>query len=375
MSTLQIPFVDQSRIFQAYQDEMLGATKAVFESGKLIGGPDIQFLEKELAAVTGVNHAIACSNGSDALLMVLMAMGIGPGDAVLCPAFTFTATAAAICRVGATPVFLDVLDCDLTVDYTQIVDGVFIAKKAGLKPKALISVDIFGMPCHYDEIERIVQSLGLILIADNAQSFGSEFLGKSVMSYGTAATTSFYPNKAFGCFGDGGCIFTNDASLAIELRRIREHGQGEHSAGTVRIGMTGRLDTVQAAILSVRLRNITWEFKRRRDLAAVYQNNLEKLLCVPREFPGAYSIWAIFSIRCEYRDNLIRQLLEKGIETRIYYKRPLHLEAAFSKYPLCRPQLPIVEKICSQIVSLPLHPFLTDSELDILLNEIRGFFK
>ncbi|MBP9727079.1 MAG: aminotransferase class I/II-fold pyridoxal phosphate-dependent enzyme [Gammaproteobacteria bacterium] len=259
-----VNFINQSRFFQAYQEEMLEAVQAVFSSDTMIGGPDIQLLEQELAEWTGVNHVIACSSGTDAILMVLMALGIGPGDAVLCPAFTFAATASVICRLGATPVFLDILDSDLTINYTQIATGVLIAQKMGLKPVALISVDIFGMPCHYDEITKLTGEFGLFLIADNAQSFGSNFYGKSVMQYGIAATTSFYPNKPFGCFGDGGAIFTNDPQLAKNIRSIREHGYGENSVEFTQIGLNGRLDTVQAAILRVRLRKMEAEINRRK---------------------------------------------------------------------------------------------------------------
>jgi dTDP-4-amino-4,6-dideoxygalactose transaminase len=354
-----IPFVDLDAQRRRLGAGLDAAIARVLAHGCFIMGPEVAELERQLATFCGARHAIACASGTDALALGLMAKGIGPGDAVLMPGFTFVATAEPVAWLGAMPVFLDVLPDTFNLDPAAVEEGVRTARAEGLTPRALIAVDLFGQPADYDAIEAICAQHRLWLMADAAQSFGATYRGRRVGTFGTITATSFFPAKPLGCYGDGGCVFTDDDELAEAMRSIRVHGQGQDKYDNVRIGVNARLDTLQAAILLEKLAIFPDELEARQRVAARYEV-LRGLVQVPTVMAQTTSVWAQYTVLVERvgRDALAAALKAAGIPTAVYYPRPLHRQSAYRHCPMAGGRLPVAEQLSRQVLSLPMHPYL-----------------
>jgi dTDP-4-amino-4,6-dideoxygalactose transaminase len=367
-----IPFVDldaQRRLLGARVD---AAIARVLAHGRYIMGPEVAELEAQLAALCGARHAIACASGTDALALGLMAKGIGPGDAVLMPAFTFVATAEPVAMLGAVPVFVDVQDDDFNLDPANLEQGIRAAEAEGLRPRAVIAVDLFGQPADYDTIESICARRGLWLIADAAQSFGASRGGRRVGTFGAITATSFFPSKPLGCYGDGGCVFTDDDDLAEAMRSLRVHGQGRDKYDNVRIGMNGRLDTLQAAILLEKLRVFEDELADRQAVAARYHEGLRDVVRVPRVAADATTVWAQYTLVIEHsRDAVASALKAAGIPSAIYYPAPLHRQSAYRHFLTAGDALPVAEQLSRQVLSLPMHAYLEPATQLFIIDALR----
>jgi len=343
----------RSRITQSLQSGI----DAVLEHGNFIFGPEVGQLEEQLAAFSHIKHAITCANGTDALMLALRAHGIGAGHAVLLPSFTFAATASAVAHIGAVPVFLDVDEDSFNIDPGEIPAAAALARKHGLVPRAVIAVDLFGRPADYDEIRSYAEQEGLILAIDAAQSFGARYKEKSNISRGTVATTSFFPSKPLGCYGDGGAVFTGDDDIARLLKSLRCHGQGSNKYQNVRLGWNSRLDTLQAAILMAKLSIFPEELKLRNAVAERYHALLGGRVKVPTIPASAYSSWAQYTLVLEDRDRIASYLGKHGIPTVVYYPEPLHYQEAFRSFPRLN-DLSRSERLSRRVLSLPMHPYL-----------------
>lgn len=375
-NTQMIPFIDLQTQRKRLGDRLETAIHKVLEHGGYIMGPEVAELERQLAIFCGAKHAISCSNGTDALALVLRAKGVQTGDAILVPSFTFAATAEVVLWLGATPVFVDVLPDTYNMDPKSLELGIAKASSLGLTPRGVICVDLFGQPADYEKIEAICQHHKLWLMCDGAQSFGAHYKGRAVGTIGMATTTSFYPAKPLGCYGDGGAIFTNDDELAAVLKSIRVHGQGSNKYENVRVGINGRLDTIQAAILIEKLSIFPEEISERQTVAQHYHQKLKSLnervpglIQIPYVLPEVTSVWAQYTIRLN-QENLKRtlgktraefmKLLESiGIPTVIHYPKPLHRQLSFQNYP-CADDLSVSEKLAEEVLSLPMHPYLSN---------------
>jgi dTDP-4-amino-4,6-dideoxygalactose transaminase len=337
------------------------------ESGQWILGPQVQALEEQLAAYAGVKHAVACANGTDALLLILKAWGLGPGDAVFVPAFTFAASAEVVALAGATPVFVDVLEDTFNMDPASLAAAVAMVKRgASLVPKVVMPVDLFGQPADYSRMSPVAEREGLLMLCDTAQSFGASLNAKRTGAIGAAAATSFFPAKPLGCYGDGGACFTNDTPLADTLRSLRMHGQGSDRYEHVRIGTNSRLDTIQAAILIEKLKIFPDEIERRERIARRYSAALAgNRIRVPGVIPGAQSVWAQYTIRTEDRGKLQADLKDQGIPTAVYYPQPLSRQPAYAHFPSV--PTPVSERLAQEVVSLPMHPYLDEATQDRII--------
>jgi dTDP-4-amino-4,6-dideoxygalactose transaminase len=334
------------------------AVSGVLTHCQFINGPEVARLEGDLAAFSGAKHVVACASGTDALLMVLMAKRIGPGDAVICPTFTFCATGEVVALLGATPVFVDVDEATFNIDPNSLKDGIAVAKKQGLKPRAIIPVDLFGQPADHDAIAAIAEAEG-------------RRLGRS----GLATATSFFPAKPLGCFGDGGAIFTDDAQLAADLRSVRVHGQGSDKYDNVRLGLTARLDTMQAAILIEKLKIFEDEIAVRNEVAERYARGLGNVVSVPRLAPGCTSVWAQYTIRLPKgvdRDGFAAALKAQGIPTAIYYPKSMHQQTAYRNFPVAAGGLPVSERLSEDVISLPMHAYLDEPTQERIIKAVRG---
>jgi dTDP-4-amino-4,6-dideoxygalactose transaminase len=359
MSKNNISFIDLQSQKKRLGGRIEQAIQKVLEHGGYIMGPEVFALEKQLSEYCGAKHTISCSNGTDALALVLMAKGIKAGDAVFVPAFTFAATAEVVAYLGATPVFIDVLPDTFNIDPDNLEKGIGVAKELGLTPRALIPVDLFGQPADYDVLKKLCEKHGLWFMSDAAQSFGASYKGKKVGTFGLATATSFYPAKPLGCYGDGGAIFTDDDDLAALLRSIRVHGQGNDKYDNVRIGVNGRLDTIQAAILIEKLAILEEEMLVRQKIAQYYSDHLKDVVTVPVLTANTTSAWAQYTIclKNQNRDKVVKSLESQGIPTAIHYPKPLHKQLAFKHYPTAG-TLYISEMLADNVLSLPMHPYL-----------------
>lgn len=352
------------------------AIRDAVESGQWILGPAVAELEQKLAQFAGMKHVITCANGTDALLLMLRAWEIGPGDAVFVPAFTFAATAEVVALAGATPVFVDVLPDTFNVDPASLEAAIgMVRRDSSLRAKAVIPVDLFGQPADYRKIAPIAEEHSLKLLCDSAQSFGAVLDNQSCVSFGDGAATSFFPAKPLGCYGDGGACFTNDDELAAKLRSLRFHGQGSDAYEHVRIGMNSRLDTIQAAILIQKLTIFPEEVDARDRVARRFNTALGRndAIRIPQLIPGARSVWAQYTIRVRSdRANLQSDLKDRGIPSRIYYPAPLPQQAAYREYPGV--PTPTATRLAGEVLSLPMHPYLSESDqqrvIDGVLNSI-----
>jgi dTDP-4-amino-4,6-dideoxygalactose transaminase len=366
-----VPFIDIAAQRQRLGKSIDDAVARVLAHCQFIMGPEVRQLEADLAAFCGARHVISCSNGTDALIMALMATGVGPGDAVFCPSFTFTATAEAVVVVGASPVFVDVDEKTFNVDLGSLERAVAETKRGDLRPKAIIPVDLFGQPADLDGIAAIAKREGLFVIADAAQSFGATYKGRRVGTQALITTTSFFPAKPLGCYGDGGAVFTDDDKVAEILRSIRVHGQGADKYDNIRIGMTGRLDTIQAAILIEKLKIFPDEIEARNLVASRYAAGLKDVAIVPEVASGYGSVWAQYTIRVEKRDALAAVLSTRGVPTAIYYPKPLHRQEPYRRYPISGNGLPVTDKLASEVISLPMHPYLDEATQERVIAAVR----
>src|SRR5215469_1870115 len=370
-----IPFIDvgaQRRRLGKAIDE---AVSRVLTHCQFLGGPEITQLEAELAAFSGARHVVSCSSGTDALLMVLMAKGVGPGDAVICPSFTFCATGETVALTGATPVFVDVDAETFNMDAASLVCGIATAKRLGLKPKAVIPVDLFGQSADHDAIGAIAQEAGLFVLDDAAQSFGASHKGRRLGTLGLATATSFFPAKPLGCFGDGGAILTDDTELAKNLRSIRVHGQGLDKYDNVRLGLTARLDTLQAAILIEKLKIFEDEIAARNRVAERYSRGLGNVVKVQRLASGCTSVWAQYTIRLPEgtdRNAFAAALKAQGIPTAIYYPKSMHQQTAYRHFPVADGGLPVSESLSADVISLPMHAYLDEETQDLIIAAVRA---
>jgi dTDP-4-amino-4,6-dideoxygalactose transaminase len=360
MTAPMLPFIDLAAQRARIADKIEAAVRKVIHHGAYIMGPEVFELERQLAAFCGAKHAVSCASGTDALTLVLLAKGVKPGVAVLCPSFTFAATAEAVALLGGTPVFVDVLEDTFNMDPASLEAGIAEARQAGLNPAGVIAVDLFGQPADYDAIEPICTREGLWLLCDAAQAFGATYRGRKLGTFGMATTTSFFPAKPLGGYGDGGAIFTDDDELAAVLRSLRVHGQGADKYDNVRIGLTGRLDTIQAAVLLEKLAIFPEEIDARDEVAARYSQGLGGVAIAPVVIEGCRSVWAQYTIRLRpgQRDGLVAALKEAGVPTACYYPVPLHRQTAYKGFPTVGGRLAVTDQLAREVLSLPMHPYL-----------------
>ena len=372
-----IEFIDLKAQQARIRAEVDSAIARVLDHGQYIMGPEVGTLERGLEAFSGATHAISCASGTDALLMVLMAKGVGPGDAVLCPAFTYTATPEVIALLGATPVWIDVHADTFNVDPAGIETAVATANRLGLKARGLIAVDLFGLPADYDAVLAAAEAAGLWVLSDAAQSFGALANGRRVGTFGIATATSFFPAKPLGCYGDGGAVFTDDDELAEVMKSIRAHGKGAHKYEQVRIGINGRLDTIQAAILIEKLKIFAEEIEARERVAQAYTAAFKGRVITPLVPDGFTSVWAQYTITVPSvrRDPLIKALEARGIPAQVYYPKPLHHQEAYRHYPTGSNGVPVAEQLPHEVLSLPMHPYLGPADqqriITAVLEELR----
>jgi dTDP-4-amino-4,6-dideoxygalactose transaminase len=370
-----LPFIDIAAQRRRLGKSIDEALSRVLAHCQFINGPEVAQLEAELAAFSGAKHVVTCASGTDALLMVLMAKGVGRGDAVLCPSFTFCATGEAVALTGATPVFVDVDETTFNMDANSLKRGIAIAIRLGLKPKAVIPVDLFGQSADHDAIGRIAEAEGIFVLDDAAQAFGASYKSRRLGTFGLATATSFFPTKPLGCFGDGGALFTDDAELAATLRSIRVHGQGFDKYDNVRLGLTGRLDTMQAAVLIEKLKIFEDEIEARNEVAERYARGLGNVVTVPRLASGCTSVWAQYTIRlpkgCD-RDGFAAALKAQGVPTAIYYPKSMHQQTAYRDFPVADGGLPASESLSCDVISLPMHAYLDEPTQERIIRAVRG---
>jgi dTDP-4-amino-4,6-dideoxygalactose transaminase len=367
-----IDIVEQRRRLGKRIDD---AVSSVLTHCQFINGPEVGRLEADLAAYSGARHVVACASGTDALLMVLMARKVGPGDAVICPTFTFCATGEVVALLGATPVFVDVQESTFNIDPASLKNGIAVARKRGLKPRAVIPVDLFGQPADHDAIAAIAEAEGMFVLDDAAQAFGASYKGRRLGTAGLATATSFFPAKPLGCFGDGGAIFTDDAQLAADLRSVRVHGQGSDKYDNVRLGLTARLDTMQAAILIEKLKIFDDEIAARNVVAERYARGLGNVVSVPHVASGSTSVWAQYTIRLPQgvdRDGFAAALKAQGVPTAIYYPKSMHQQTAYRSFPVAEGGLPVSEKLSEDVISLPMHAYLDEPTQERIIKAVRG---
>ncbi|MGY4171519.1 DegT/DnrJ/EryC1/StrS family aminotransferase [Bradyrhizobium sp. USDA 4529] len=370
-----VPFIDIAAQRQRLGKSVDDAVARVLNHCQFVNGPEVTALEKALADYSGAKHVVSCSSGTDALLMVLMAKNVGPGDAVLCPSFTFCATGEAVALTGATPLFVDVDETTFNIDINSLKRGIATAMSRGLKPVGVIPVDLFGQSADHDAVAAVAEAEGLFVLDDAAQGFGASYKGRKLGTFGLATATSFFPAKPLGCFGDGGAIFTNDDELANALRSIRVHGQGSDKYDNVRLGLTGRLDTMQAAILLEKLTIFDDEIVARNQVAERYARGLGSIVTVPRLAPGCTSVWAQYTIRLPKgadRDAFASTLKTQGIPTAIYYTKSMHQQTAYRDFPVADGGLAISESLSDDVISLPMHAYLDEAAQDRVIAAVRS---
>lgn len=343
----------------------------VLDHQQFIMGPEVMQLEERLASFCGAEHAVTCASGTDALLLPLLARGVGPGQAVLLPSFTFAASAEVVALLGATPVFVDVDDDTANLDPAGVEQAVVAAERQGLRPVAVLAVDLYGRPADYPAIERVAGDHGLWVIADAAQSFGATLDGRPVGTFGVATATSFFPSKPLGCYGDGGAVLTDDGELADRMRSLRLHGRGSHKYEAVRIGVNSRLDTIQAAVLLAKLDVLADELERRQRVAECYAKGLADVVRLPSVGADVRSAWALYTLRVDARDEIARRLRADGIQTAVYYPAGLHQQPAYQRCPRPLAGLPVTEVLADQVLSLPMHPDLTDEDQENVVAAVR----
>ncbi|WP_417796095.1 DegT/DnrJ/EryC1/StrS family aminotransferase [Terasakiella pusilla] len=368
--TPSIPFIDLKAQSNQIRDKINSRITQVIDHGGFILGPEVQELEDRLAAYSGAKYAISCANGTDALQLILMAEGIGSGDVVFVPAMTFVATVEVVPLLGATPFFVDVLPDTFNIDPKSLEQAIVDAKAQGLKPRAVIAVDLFGQPADYVAVNQLAQENGLVVIADAAQSFGGSSNGEKTGRLAQWTSTSFFPAKPLGCYGDGGAIFTDDAAQAELIKSLRVHGKGSHKYENVRIGINSRLDTLQAAILIEKLAIFESELQVRQEIAGYYSERLQEYVDVPFVKENNMSAWAQYTLLCREREQLQERLKEKGIPTVCYYPIALHEQKGYLSYPCVSSGLKVSQMLAKQVISLPMHPYLDRKVQDYIIDTV-----
>ena len=366
-------FRDLKQQYQVLREEMDRAILNTVASGAYIMGPQVKELEKQLAEYVGVKHCLTCANGTDALTLALKAWGIGPCDAVFVPDFTFFSSAEVVSLEGATPVFVDVCEDTFNIDAADLKRAVQeVLAEGRLRPRVVVAVDLFGQPADYNAIRSVADQYGLLVLEDGAQGFGGTIGSKRACSFGDIATTSFFPAKPVGCYGDGGAVFTDNGEWAALIDSFRVHGKGQFKYDNVRIGLNSRLDTVQAAVLLVKLKAFAdYELDAMNTAAALYDERLQGL-ATPVVLEGFRSSWAQYTVRFAgrvHRDTVQAALKSSGIPAMVYYPKPMHLQTAFAGLP-ARP-CPVATSLCERVLSLPMHPYITVEEIDSVCGVIR----
>lgn len=371
-------FRDLKRQYQVLKPQMDAAMLEVAENCNFISGKQVTELEQQLAEYVGVKHCVTCGNGTDALTLVMMAWDIKAGDAVFVPTFTFFASAEVVAFEGATPVFVDVDERTFNVDPVKLEKAIEQVKNEGkLNPRAVIAVDLFGQPADYTKIEEICKKHGLLLLEDGAQGFGGKIGDRTACSFGDAAATSFFPAKPLGCYGDGGAVFTNDDEMADYMRSIRVHGKSPADKyDNLRIGLNSRLDTIQAAVLKVKLQAFKdHELESVNRAAKLYDEYLGNVVKTPVVPEGFYSSWAQYTLILdskEQRTHLQKELKEQGIPTMVYYPKPMHLQGAFADLGYKKRDFPVAESLCERVLSLPMHPYLNEEDIRFVANAVKA---
>ncbi len=371
-------FRDLQKQYQILKPDIDQAIMTVLKDGNFISGRQVVDLENILAEYVGVKHCITCANGTDALSLALMAWNIGPGDAVFVPDFTFFASGEVVASEGALPVFVDINEDTFNMSSDSLVNAIEAIKREGeYIPRAIVAVDLFGQPADYPKIREIANKYQLLILEDGAQSFGGRIREKKVCSFGDISTTSFFPAKPLGCYGDGGAIFTDSDEWAELLRSYRIHGKGTDKYDNVRIGVNSRLDTLQAAILQVKMKAFQeYELNDVNEIADQYTKKLNEVVKTPVIKKEYYSSWAQYSILVEnenLRNGLQSFLKERGIPSMIYYPKPMSRQTAFQKMDCVKVKLPIAEDICKRILALPLHPYMGQEEQNMIIKYIKDF--
>ncbi|MBM7705955.1 dTDP-4-amino-4,6-dideoxygalactose transaminase [Chryseomicrobium aureum] len=373
-------FRDLKTQYATLKEEIDIAVLEAMESAYYIGGPQVKKLEEQLSEFVGVKHCISCANGTEALSLVLMAWDVKEGDAVFVPDFTFFASGEVVSFNGATPIFVDVDPSTFNMDPTKLKVAIEKVVAEGLlTPKVIMPVDLFGLPADYPQIQEIASEFNLLILEDSAQGFGGAINGKRAGSFGDAATTSFFPAKPLGCYGDGGAIFTNNDELAALLESLKVHGKGTDKYDNVRIGVNSRLDTIQAAILQVKLKAFkNYELDEVNRVYTSYTNHLKDVVPTPVIPEGYYSSFAQYTIKTdslEERNNLQSHLKDLGIPTMVYYIKPMHKQTAFSHLKFDESDFEVTNKLSDTVLSLPMHPYLTEEEIAKVCEAIKEFYK
>lgn len=367
---MTIPFIDLHAQRDRIRDRLDAAMARVLDHGGFIMGPEVGAFETQLAEFCGVPHALGCANGTDALQLVLMAEGIGPGDAVFVPAFTFVASAEVVPLMGATPVFVDVDEATFNISAASLKSAIQTAKAEGLNPRLVIAVDLFGLPADYALINAIAKDNRLVVLADSAQGLGGSIGGKRSGSLADWTTTSFFPAKPLGCYGDGGAVMCADDEKAALIKSLRIHGKGGDKYDNVRIGINSRLDTLQAAILIEKLAIFEDEIERRNVVAQRYAEGLGNAVRVPHVPDGYGSSWAQYTVQLENRADVSAKLREAGIPTAVYYPIPMHKQSGYLDYPVAENGLAVSESLSANVLSLPMHPYIQQGDQDHVIAEV-----
>ena len=367
-----LAFIDLKAQRRRLGNRIDAAVKRVLDHGGFVMGPEVARFEAELGAFGRAKHVLSCANGTEAIALPLMAWGIGPRDAVFCPSFSFAATAEVVPWLGAVPVFVDVLPATYGMDAAHLEQAILQVKTGGeLTPKVVIAVDLFGQPADYPAIADVCRRNGLKLIADSAQGFGSTLHGDHPIRWADVTTTSFFPAKPLGAYGDGGAVLTDDDALIAVLRSLRNHGAGEDKYDNVRIGMNCRLDTIQAAILLEKLAVFPEEIEARGRIADRYAQELAGLVRTPTVIEGGVSTWAQYTVEHPERDRLMAALKAEGVPTAAYYPKPIHMQSAYRGFPVGGNGLPVTEEKAGLVFSLPMHPDLDEAQQDRVVDAVR----
>lgn len=368
-------FRDLKRQYQLHREEIDGAMQEVIDSSHFILGSQVKQLEQELAEYAGVKHCIACANGTDALQLALMAWEIGKGDAVFVPDFTFFSSGEVVPMTGATPVFADVDKDTYNISTDSLRNAIeYVIHNTDLRPKAVVAVDLFGRPADYEEIRKIAAQYDLLVLEDAAQGFGGMAGGRKACSFGDISTTSFFPSKPLGCYGDGGAVFTDNDVWAERLLSLRVHGKGSDKYDNVRIGMNSRLDTIQAAVLLQKLRFLEEELEACSRIAARYSERLRDFVKIPAGLGSMRSAWAQYTIclkDIEERERVIEQMKADGIPSAVYYRKPMHRQGAFAENLIQAVSCENTEYICDRCLSLPFHPYMRETEIEAVCDSVK----
>lgn len=367
-----LPLVDLEAQRRRLGPDLDHALHRVLEHGQFIMGPEVAELEAALERRADAAAAVTCGSGTQALLLPLMAWGVGPGDAVYVPAFTFPATAEVVALLGASPVFVDVRADTFNLDARSLSAAVADSARRGLRPRVVIAVDLFGQPADYEAITPVIRDAGLRLLADAAQSFGAASQGAPVGRLGDATAVSFFPSKPLGCYGDGGAVLTDDVDLAEHMRSIRSHGRGAGKYDIVRVGINGRLDTLQAAVLLAKLRIFDDELARRQTVADRYAACLPEPVPAPVVLPGTSSAWAQYTVQLAKRDQVADSLRRDGVASAVYYPAPLTEAPAYRHFSMAPTGVPVAGRLATRVLSLPMHPYLSDGDVERVVKSLSA---